>query len=166
MSGIASIMIGRRGTGKTTLSKKLLDQRPKNMPCLIYDVNNEYKEYYPEELDDFDIFLKKISDEKVRHHYILIEEATIFFNTQSNYYEMKNVLVRARHTGNIIQLNFHSFASVPKGIYNLLDYVTVLKTNDNLDSVKNRFDHPGVITAYQEAIKSDDNYFYKTISLY
>lgn len=166
MSGIASIMIGRPGSGKTTLSKQLLDLRPAQMPVLIYDVNNEYKSYYPEELDDFDIFLKKISDDGIRHYYILIEEATIFFNTQSNFQEMKNVLVRRRHTGNIIQLNFHSFSSVPKGIYNLLDYVTVFKTNDNLDSVRNRFDHPGVIAAYQEAIASDDKYFHKTISLY
>jgi hypothetical protein len=166
MSGIASIIIGRRGCGKTTLSMKLLDQRPKGMPVLIYDINNEYQKYYPEPFEDFDIFLKKISDEKVRRHYILIEEATIFFNTQSNFYEMKNVLVRARHTGNIIQLNFHSFASIPKGIYNLLDYVTVFKTNDNLDSVTNRFDHPGVIQAYQEAINSSDQHFYKTVKLY
>ena len=166
MSGIASIMIGRRGCGKTTLSKKLLEQRPKGMPVIIYDINNEYQDYYPEPFEDFDVFLVKISGEDVRRHYILIEEATIFFNTQSNFYEMKNVLVRARHTGNIIQLNFHSFASVPKGIYNLLDYVTVFKTNDNEKSVTDRFDHPQVVEAYREAIKSSDEHFYKTVKLY
>ena len=166
MSGIASICIGRRGCGKTTLSKRLLDLRPKGMPVMIYDINNEYKDYYPEPFEDFDIFLLKISAEEVRHTYILIEEATIFFNTQSNFYEMKNVLVRARHTGNIIQLNFHSFGSVPKGIYNLLDYVTVFKTNDNEKNVTDRFDHPNVIAAYKEAIASGDKHFYKTVSLY
>lgn len=166
MSGIASIMIGRRGCGKTTLSKKLLEARPSGMPCMVYDINNEYKAYYPEPFEDFDVFLQKISNENVRRTYILIEEATIFFNTQSNFVEMKNVLVRARHTGNIIQLNFHSFSSVPKGIYNLLDYVTVFKTNDNLDSVTNRFDHPGVIQAYQDAIVSKDKHFYRTVHLY
>lgn len=166
MSGTASIIIGRRGCGKTTLSKKLLSLRPKQMPVMVYDVNDEYKEFYSEPFDDFDVFLNKISSENVRRHYILIEEATIFFNTQSNFQEMKNVLVRARHTGNIIQLNFHSFASIPKGIYNLLDYVTVFKTNDNLDSVTNRFDHPEVIATYQEAIKSNDKYFHRTVSLY
>lgn len=166
MSGIATIFIGRRGCGKTTLSKKLLDSRPDSMPVMIYDVNNEYWNYYPEPFEDFDIFLKKISDDRVRRHYILIEEATIFFNTQSNFYEMKNLLVRARHTGNIIQLNFHSFSSVPKGIYNLLDYVVVFKTNDNEKSVTDRFDHPGVLAAYQEAIQSKDKYFNKTVELY
>lgn len=166
MSGIASICIGKRGCGKTTLSKKLLEARPKNMPCIIYDVNNEYKAYYPEQLEDFDIFLSKLTTDDIRHTYLLIEEATIFFNTQSNSYDMKNVLVRARHTGNIIQLNFHSFSSVPKGIYNLLDYVTVFKTNDNEDSVTNRFDHPGVLQAYRDAIISKDEHFYRTVNLY
>lgn len=164
--GIAYIMIGRRGCGKTTLSKELLDARPDAMPCIIYDVNNEYKMYYPEEFDDFNVFLGKISDERIKNHFILIEEATIFFNTQSNYYEMKNLLVRARHTGNIIQLNFHSFGSVPKGIYNLLDYVVVFKTNDNEKNVTDRFDHPEVIQAYRDAKTSDDPHFYRTVKIY
>ena len=166
MSGIRSITIGRQGCGKTTLSKELLEARPKGMPVMIYDINNEYSQYYPEPFEDFDVFLNKISDESVRRTYILIEEATIFFNTQSNFYQMKNVLVRARHTGNIIQLNFHSFGSIPKGIYNLLNYVTVFKTNDNLKNVTDRFDHPKVIEAYKEAIASKDEHFYKTVKLY
>ena len=166
MSGIASICIGKRGCGKTTLSKHLLDARPQKMPCLVYDINNEYQDYYPEPFDEFDVFLTKISGEEVRRHYILIEEATIFFSTRSRYEEMMNVLVRARHTGNIIQLNFHSFSSVPKNIYHLLEYVTVFKTNDAEKDVTDRFDHPGVIAAYKEAIASPDEHFHKTVSLY
>jgi hypothetical protein len=166
MSGIASIFIGRRGCGKTTLSKQLLDKRPKQMPVLIYDINNEYKKYYPEDFVDFDIFLLKLTDENVRHTYILIEEATIFFSTHSRFEEMMNILVRARHTGNIIQLNFHSFASVPKNIYHLLDYVVVFKTNDTLKNVEDRFDKPDVIQAFKDAQSSDDKYFNRVVKLY
>jgi hypothetical protein len=166
MSGIASICIGKRGCGKTTYSKELLDKRPKGMPCIIYDINNEYSNYYVEPFEDFDIFLLKISDEEVRRTYILIEEATIFFSTKSRFEEMMNVLVRARHTGNIIQLNFHSFSSVPKNIYHLLDYVTVFKTNDSLKDVTDRFDNPNVIAAYKEAVASDDDHFKKVVKIY
>lgn len=166
MGGIATICIGRRGCGKTTMSKKLLDKRPKQMPVIIYDINNEYGNYYGEPFEDFDVFLIKISDEKVRHTYILIEEATIFFSTHSRYEEMMNVLVRARHTGNIIQLNFHSFASVPKNIYHLLDYVIVFKTNDTLKNVQDRFDKPDILQAFYDAQKSDDKYFNRTVKLY
>ena len=166
MSGIASVIIGRRGCGKTTLSKKLMDMRPKGMPVLIYDVNHEYSEYHDQEIEDFVIFLSKISDESVKKTYILIEEATIFFSTHSRFEEMMYVLVLARHSGNIIQLNFHSFSSVPKNIYHLLDYVTVFKTNDSEKDVTDRFDNPKVFEAYREAINSPDKHFYKTVSLY
>jgi hypothetical protein len=165
MSGTASIIIGKRGCGKTTLSKKLLEARPKFMPVIIYDINNEYKNYYPEPFEDFDIFLKKIAQDNVRRTYILIEEATIFFNTQSNFVDMKNVLVRARHTGNIIQLNFHSFSSVPKGIYNLLDFVTIFKTQDTEKNVTDRFDHPKVLEGFTTVRKNPDEHFYLTVKL-
>jgi len=166
MAGIASICIGKRGSGKTTFSKALLDKRPQKMPCLIYDVNQEYGQYYQLPFEDFDVFMNRLTDEEVRRHYILIEEATIFFSTRSRFEEMMNVLVRARHTGNIIQLNFHSFSSVPKNIYHLLDYVTVFKTNDTLKDVTDRFDKPNVIQAYKDAIASSDLHFYRTVKLY
>jgi ABC-type dipeptide/oligopeptide/nickel transport system ATPase subunit len=166
MSGLRVLIVGRSGCGKTTLTKEMLAQRPKGMPCMIYDINQEYQKEYPEPFEDFDVFLMKLSLDDTRHYYIIIEEATIFFNTQSNFQDMKNVLVRARHTGNIIHVNFHSFSSIPKGIYNLLDYVIVFKTNDNLDSVKGRFDNPKVLEAYKEAIASPDEHFHKTIKIY
>jgi AAA+ ATPase superfamily predicted ATPase len=166
MAGIVTILIGRRKTGKTTLSKKFLDNRPSNMPVMIYDINKEYSKYYPEKFVDFDIFLSKITDEKVRHTYILIEEATIFFDTSSRFEEMKNLLVRARHTGNIIQLNFHSWLSVPKNIFNLSDYIIVFKTNDTIMTVKSKYDNEMLLNTFDEANKSKDEYFNKTVSLY
>jgi ABC-type oligopeptide transport system ATPase subunit len=166
MAGLRVLIVGRSGCGKTTKTREMLSQRPKNMPVLIYDINQEYIDVYPEPFEDFDVFLAKLSFEETRHHYIIIEEATIFFNTQSNFQDMKNVLVRARHTGNIIHVNFHSFSSIPKGIYNLLDYVIVFKTNDNLKSVTDRFDNPKVVEAYQEAIASPDEHFNRVVKIY
>ena len=92
MAGLAYILIGRRKTGKTTLSKEFLKTRAKNMPVMIYDINKEYTTEYPEKFVDFEIFLEKITDESVRNTYILIEEATIFFDTSSRFEEMKNPL--------------------------------------------------------------------------
>lgn len=166
MSGIASICIGKRGCGKTTYSKQMLDNRPKAMPVLIYDINKEYLDYYPEEFVDFDVFLMMLSGEDIRKTYIIIEEATIFFSTRSRFEEMMNVLVRARHTGNIIQLNFHSFSSVPKNIYHLLDYVIVFKTNDTSKDITDRFDNPKVLQTAFKARDSDDPHYYEVVKLY
>lgn len=166
MAGIATICIGKRGCGKTTFSKGRLNMAPSAMPKIIYDINNEYHEYYDEPFEDFETFLLKISAEDIRKTYILIEEATIFFSTRSRFEEMMNVLVRARHTGNIIQLNFHSFSSVPKNIYHLLDYVVVFKTNDSVKDITDRFDNPAVLNAASEAKESPDPHFYKVVKLY
>ena len=166
MAGIAYILIGRRKTGKTTMSKKLLAERPKNMPVMIYDINKEYTKEYPQKFVDFEVFLSKITDESVKNTFILIEEATIFFDTSSRFDEMKNVLVRARHTGNIIQCNFHSWLSVPRNILNLLDYVVVFKTNDQIQTLKGKYDNPDLLAAFDEARKSKNEYFNKTVSLY
>ena len=164
MSGLRSITVGRSGCGKTTLSKQLLDNVPNEMPIIVYDINNEYKKYYSEKFIDFEDFLEMLVE--LKGHYILIEEATIFFSTHSHFKEMTNVLVRARHTKNIIQLNFHSFKSVPKNIYMMLDYITVFKTNDTLKDVKDKFDNPFIIRAFEDARQSPDkSYFRKTIKL-
>jgi hypothetical protein len=144
----------------------MLDSAPAQMPKMVYDINNEYYDYYPQPFEDFDVFLTRLTGDEIKHHYIVVEEATIFFNTHSNFQDMKNVLVRARHTGNIIQLNFHSFSSIPKGIYNLLDYVIIFKTNDNEKSITDRFDNPAVLAAAKEAKESADPHFSKVVKLY
>lgn len=166
MAGIAFVLIGRRKTGKTTLSKKFLEGKKSNMPVMIYDINKEYGKYYPEKFVDFEVFLDRITDEKVKNTYILIEEATIFFDTSDRNEQMKNLLVRARHTGNIIQLNFHSWLSVPKNIFNLLDYVIVFKTNDTIMTVKQKYDNPDLINAFYHARDSKNEFYNETVSLY
>lgn len=163
MAGLAFICVGRRKTGKTTLSKSLLAARGKNVPCIVYDINNEYKDFYPEPFEDFNVFLAKIV--QLKGYYILIEEATIFFHTTSSSQEMKNLLVRARHTGNIIQLNFHSFSSVPREIYSLLDYVNVFKTNDS-EKMLERFDSPKLLETFIKIRDSKNPYIHSTVDLY
>lgn len=160
----AHIFIGKQGRGKTTLTKQLLDDRPEGMPVVIYDINNEYTEYYTEPfIDDFDEFLDSVKD--LENHYIVIEEATIFFDTSSRFKQMKKLLVRIRHTHNIVQLNFHSWLSVPKNIYNLIKYVTIFKTNDSFMTVKAKYDYPMILEAYEESRLSNDEFFCKTIQL-
>ena len=78
---------------------------------------------------------------------------------------MKNILVRARHTQNIIQLNFHSWLSVPRNIFNLLDYVIIFKTNDQIQSLKGKYDNPEVMKVFEEARNSKNPFFNKTVSL-
>lgn len=163
MAGLVSICVGKRKTGKTTFSKKMLDLKPKNYPCVVYDVNNEYKDYYSEPFIDFLPFMDKIVN--LKYHYILIEEATIFFNPRARVEEMINLLVRARHTQNIIQLNFHSWASVPSNIKDLVDYIHIFKTNDNEEKVRQKVDRNYIVNTWIEVQKSTNPFEFKTIRM-
>lgn len=154
MSGIVSICIGRRHTGKTTFSKELLNKS--KLPKVIYDINNEYKDYYSEPFEDFDKFLDRIVE--LKGHYILIEEATIFFNPRGRFEEMINLIVRARHTKNIIQLNFHSFRSIPSNIVDMVDYITIFKTNDNEEIVEKKIQKDYVLKAWQKCMQSKNKF--------
>ena len=52
----AILVVGKTGSGKTTLVKSLLKKANKKS-LFLYDVNNEYKEFVTEEVElDFDIF--------------------------------------------------------------------------------------------------------------
>lgn len=169
-AGMVSICVGRRGTGKTTFSKELLSKT--NLPIVVYDINQEYTNYYNKPFDDFKIFLEKIV--KLQGHYILIEEATIFFDISSRQEIMKNLLVRARHTGNFIHLNFHSFATVPKSISDLVEYITVFKTNDAekaLERFGTKDSEEGtpakkMLAAFKRVTSSKNEYAHETLCMY
>lgn len=164
MSGIVIVCAGRRKTGKTTYTKKLL--KASKLPKYIYDVNKEYEEFHnKKDLERMPVFLDKAIT--LEGHYMVFEEATIFFTPRGGApEEMRHILVRARHSQSIIQLNFHSFNSMPKDIKNMADYIVVFKTNDNEIDVINRFDNPKVIEAWKRAQNSKNPYYYESVNLY
>jgi hypothetical protein len=63
-------------------------------------------------------------------------------------------------------MNFHSFLSVPKNIFNLLDYCVIFKTNDTIMTVKAKYDNEAVINAFEAARQSKDEFFNVTVNLY
>lgn len=163
--GLVFCAIGKRGTGKTTFTKKMLDDKPSSVLIEIYDVNDEYHEYQDKkELEEMSVFLAKAKESKGT--FTVFEEATIFFTPRGGAdIDMRNLLVRARHRKNIIQLNFHSFNTVPKDIKNMLNFVAIFKTLDNEDDVKNRFDNPKVLQSWQRVQKHKNIHYYEVVNL-
>lgn len=133
MSGKAFAIVGMRGMGKSTVVKQLL--KPTNEQSrLIYDPNQEYKDFYPYPLLTFDQFADKVS--KVQNAVIVVEEATVFLNNRGFNFNFLDLIVRARHSNNTIILVFHSFRAVPKYLISLLNYVVILKTGDNIKYIE------------------------------
>lgn len=127
--------IGMTGTGKTTEAKKQLAifaDRPK----LIYDVNGEYTK--GAKLPTMEDFMKACK--KATNSVLLFEEATMFFSARGRSADMVDLLVRKRHTNNVIIMNFHSFRTIPTYIIEMIDYMYIKRTNDTEKRVRDKFD--------------------------
>ncbi len=163
MSGKAIIIVGGTGAGKTTWVKTKLKKVDKKS-ILLYDVNNEYKEFTDgSSLPDFDDFSNRAT--RVSNAVIVFEEATIFLSNQGSNKNVRDILVRKRHTNNTIFLVFHSLRAVPRNIFDLCNYVVLHKTNDNVDLIDNRFDMPELTDMFTR-IKNAPKYSYEIFDIY
>lgn len=125
-------VIGATGTGKTTACKKLLNLSGKEP--FIYDVNNEYGSKTLLKINDFLLHATKKTNS-----FILFEEATIFFSHSGRTDEIMNLLVRKRHTNNVICLVFHSLRSMPLYILDMIDLIILFKTVENKGVIEKKY---------------------------
>lgn len=144
------LIIGMTGTGKSFETKKILKKFPK-LDKYIFDVNNEYG---VENLPTLEEFLNTVV--KVENSVIVFEEATVFFSTRGRSEQVVNLLVRKRHTKNIIIFIFHSIRAVPSYIYELCDYVYIKKTNDTVKRIKSTHDSEKLIEIFED-VKINSN---------
>lgn len=152
IGGKAVIVVASTGMGKTTLVKNYLQQVSKE--CLwLYDVNNEYTDFLVPDykLPKFDMFCEKAAN--LKQAVIVFEEATIFLSNKGSNRILVDILVRKRHTNNLVFLVFHSLRSVPKYLLDLCNYLILLKTNDPEHIVKS-FDNDSLLEGYAEIKKS------------
>jgi len=153
------LIVGMTGTGKTTEVKNLLNKFSAEKK--IYDVNNEYLEFTKNSgLPSMEKFLSDA--EKITNSVIVFEEATIFFNKRGYDDRLVNLLVRKRHTKNIIIFVFHSLRSIPTYIFELIDFFAIKKTNDTIDRIK-QFKSPELMRIFETIEKSSNLEPYKTI---
>lgn len=148
MKGKCIVIVGGAGTGKSTLLKKLIADVPPSS-VLLYDVNNEHKEYTRYEmLPDIEDFLLQAS--LSRRVIIACEEASIFFTSHNKTEEMLNILTRRRHTYNGIILIFHSLRAVPDYMISYINHLIILKTSgDSPEKTDKKFNNDLVLQAYE-----------------
>ncbi len=123
------IIVGATDTGKSFFLKEMLKKVPNKNSLYIYDIENEYKNFFPYPLVDFEEFVSKAV--ALSNCIMVFEEATIFFSSKSSSKELRTVMVQKKHTHNTVFLVFHSLRSVPRYIYELSDFITIFKTNDS-----------------------------------
>jgi hypothetical protein len=156
----AHIICGMTDSGKSTFVQTELIKKIPIERVMVFDVNDEYG---TEGLISFEDFTD--TARKKEHKMIIFEEATIFFNAISTNKELVDMLVRKKHTNNYIVLIFHSVRSIHLYIYDLINYVTLFKTNDSAEYVEQKFHDPLMTQAFLEVHENSDKHFYKTIKI-
>ncbi len=160
--GTCFINVGGTGTGKTTYTMRFLKRLPMDTNLLIHDINNEYSEYHDKGYLHANDFLALAV--ACINTVIICEEATIFFNNKGMSEQLQEVLVRKRHTNNIIIMNFHSLRTVPRYVYDLTNYVIVHKTKDSPKLIDQKFgdsDLSKVVEYVQKSKNPYEEYQYK-----
>jgi hypothetical protein len=159
MSGKCFIIAGGTGTGKTTFLMERLENINKNA-LHLYDVNNEYTSFYGKEFTDFETFAK--TGTKLKNAVQVYEEATIFLSNRGSNDNIRDILVRKRHTNCTIFFVFHSMRTVPKWVYDLSNYVVLFKTNDSEGTIDKKFENELFTECFlrvQQKSKVDSHYF-------
>lgn len=152
MRGKCYVIVGGKGTGKSTILKTLIRNVP-DQYLLLYDVNNEHKKnryvradgksYLPD-IEDF-LMQASLSENIV----IACEEASIFFTSHNKSEEMLRILTQARHTGNGFVLIFHSLRAVPDYMISYINHLIILKTmGDSPEKIDKKFNDDRVLEAY------------------
>lgn len=158
--GKVIIIVGARGTGKSTVLKELLSKVPNKESIFLFDVNHEHLEYGNRAFDNFDSFIKKAV--ALERSVIVIEEATIFLSHYKQR-EVLELLVRARHTKNNIIFVFHSLRALPRYIYDLGNFLILKKTNDQETFVSGRFEDPVLDNMFSKVNEHSDRYYFKMV---
>jgi len=127
-------IIGGTGQGKSTFIKEVLLSRIKGAK-MVYDVNNEYKTGKP--LLTMPDFLNNAK--KATKTAIVFEEATMFFSNRGYNDVLMDILVRKRHTQNVVILVFHSLRAAPKYVLDMVDTIVMFKTKDLQNEVYQKF---------------------------
>lgn len=162
------IIVGGNGQGKSTLVRKILDGVPNKDLILLLDVQKDkvfegLPKFWTRDIDEF----KKevlISQDRI----IVFEEASIFFGNRGYDRELVKAMIDRRHrgeVGNYIIMVFHSLRKVPLYIADIADYITILKTNDSIKLVEEKFQNEEITQAFEE-VQNGPKFSAKTVRLY
>lgn len=163
IKGAGHIIVGATGTGKSTFVKNLLSVV--NPDCIaVYDVNNEYQNFFPYPLTDFESFTRKVT--RLKKAVVVFEESTIFLNNRGTNQNLIDLLVKKRHNQNYIILVFHSLRSVPRYVFELCNYITVFKTNDNSEMTARELKDYRLEEIMNRVKASEIPYFSETLKIY
>lgn len=159
------IICGQRGSGKTTLTKQIIE---KHNSIYLFDINKEQSYLSIKNkaagITDFKKFVE--GTKNLENSFIIFEEATIFFNYGRTADEVTQLMVQARHRKLNLIFVFHSLLSLPTHLTSLADYILLKRTKDNPTTIERKFkDYEEIKAAFYALRDNPDIYATEIIEL-
>lgn len=178
---VSSLVVGQKGTGKSTYTNKLARAYPADKKVLIFDVNGSpaYKDIMLIEPKDVKRLTRGVvrllgtpTDETLdivakdfRGGLIIYEDCTKYISGNVPPL-IKTFLVDHRMYQCDLVFTFHSLKRVPPFFWEMVSYITLFKTSEVFESGTNRNRIPNyeaILSAYKKAKASKDKYFNITV---
>jgi hypothetical protein len=137
---------------------------PNKKALFIYDVNNEYGEFFPHKLLSVEEFMERA--QFISKGVFVLEEATIYLNNRSTNPILIDLLTRKRHTFNTIIMVFHSMRAVPRYVYELSNHIVIFKTNDSPDMTSRELKDHRLEEIMIRVRASKNLHYYETLKIY
>lgn len=176
-----SVIIGRRGCGKTTFTLELVKKHPKKV--LIIDTLDHptYKTLgipiikatdlkrwksgtYRIIATDFEEVFTELSAH-IKNALVVFEDCTkyIRWNIPDH---IRNFIIDSKQKNLDLVFLFHGFGMVQPDLYRLADNLTMFKTNENINTYTNKIPNFGAVEkAHAKVMNSKNNYEKITIKI-
>jgi len=181
-----SIVLGRRGSGKTTYIKKLIANYGKKHPgqkILVLDTLDHpaYREIPNIDIDlmsrwirpntyriyggNTDEILQAV-DKNLTNALVVMEDASKYLNRTITP-EVRRFIYDSKQKNLDIIFLFHGFMSCPPELFRMVDNLVLFKTGDTPESRKrDLMNYNEVLTSYNSVIKNLNPYYNETIKIY
>lgn len=150
---VTGIIVGRKAQGKSTKIRQIVDRYPSDKRVLIVDVNNSpaYQDIPRMEVRHVRHWRKgvyKINNrdksamlweilEYVRNALVVFEDCTKYIKGNVGE-EVISFLVDQRMYNLDLLFTFHSVKRIPPQFWEMTNYLVLFKTNENIDTPRNR----------------------------
>lgn len=179
--GLVALVVGGRGTGKSTFINGLIQKSKKKVLLFDTDANPIYSKMPEIELEDMDnlarwksgnlriisidyeyVFAKMY--ENVNDALIIIEDASKYIENQIRG-DLKKLVLASKQRGLDMIFTFHRFKDIPKKLASYADFAEVFKTQENIKECADRVPLGWVEPVFDEVKAHPDRFFHKTARL-
>lgn len=170
------VIVGHKGTGKTTLGRTIADANKKKLVVLDISDHPSYRKYpvlnpdhlYRWKKGDIRIItgdamenLVKIKDQ-VYNSTVLLEDAANYLDHYITR-DVKPLFNQSKQKNNDIILMYHALSEVPKYLFAFTDRIVICKTLEDVATASKRFPNPKAVKQAALNVEAHPSKYYNEV---